>query len=180
MTPTRRLVLGGGGPCPEVDSAEEGGLVLSIGVRVTFYKLTEKRVSTWEATRGKRTRIPGSTMALGRGGMPHDLQQMLVEGTVGVDCGFWGSVASGATFRSTGRKRTNHGRAVIASNRASIDAAEHIVGGHLNRWVTGADTPCTEVLEAFDRRWQDLGDGEGLVIEWPSLQVLGTVPARDG
>ena len=39
---------------------------------VTFYKQTEKRLSYWEAVRGKRTRVPGSAMALGRGGMPHD------------------------------------------------------------------------------------------------------------
>jgi hypothetical protein len=146
-------------------------------VRVTFYKLTEKRVSTWEATRGKRTRVPGSTMALGRGGMPHDLLQMLVEGSVGIDRGFWGSVASGATFRSTGRKRTNEGRAVIARNRSTIDEAERIVGDHLSRWAAGADTPCSEVLGALDRRWRDLEDGEGLVIEWPSLEYLGVTPA---
>lgn len=149
-------------------------------MRVTFYKLTEKRVSTWEAIRGKRTRIPGSTMALGRGGMPHDLLQILVEGTVGVDHGFWGSLASGATFRSTGRKRTNQGRAVIANNRATIKNAEHIVGDHLNRWATGTDTPCTEILEAFDRRWRDLRDREGLVIAWPSLEFLGTAQAGHG
>jgi len=50
-------------------------------VKVTFYKLTEKRVSTWVAVRGKRSRIPGSTMALGRGDMPHDLLQLVVEAT---------------------------------------------------------------------------------------------------
>lgn len=105
---------------------------------------------------------------------------MLIEGTAGVDRGFWGSLASGATFRSTGRKRTNQGRAVIARNRATINEAKHVVGDHLNRWVTGADTPCTEILEAFDRRWRDLGDGEGLVIAWPSLEYLGTAQAGHG
>jgi hypothetical protein len=72
-------------------------------VEVTFYRLAEQRLSYWEAVRAKRTRVPGSMMALGRGGMPHDLQQLVVEATLGLDRGFWGSVAGGATFRSTGR-----------------------------------------------------------------------------
>ena len=97
-------------------------------MRVTFFKLVEDRCSYWETVRGRRSRAPGTPMALGRGGMPHDLLQMLVEGTVGIDDGFWGSVAAGATFKSTGRKRTRPGRAVIAQNRFGIDRAEHVVG----------------------------------------------------
>jgi hypothetical protein len=69
---------------------------------------------------------------------------------------------------------------VIARNRAIIGEAEHIVGSHLTRWATGAQTPCTEVLDAFDRRWRDLGDGDGLVIAWPSLELLGTVRSGHG
>ena len=66
-------------------------------------------------------------MALGRGGLPHDLIQMIVEGSVGIERGFWGSVAAGATFKSTGRKRTKPGRAVIVSNRDAVAQAEQIV-----------------------------------------------------
>ena len=136
---------------------------------MAFYKLVEKRVSTWNAVRGKRTRIPGTTMALGRGGMPHDLTQLIVEASLGLEHGFWGSVASGATFRSTGRKRTRPGRAVIAQNRKSLDEAEHVAGDHVRRWISGAPTPCRQALDEFDRRWADLGDGEGLVVTWPTL-----------
>jgi len=60
-------------------------------VLVTFRKLVEERVTTWDAVRGERTRIPGTTMALGRGGLPHDLAQMIVEASVGIDRGFWGT-----------------------------------------------------------------------------------------
>jgi hypothetical protein len=138
-------------------------------VQVTFYKLTERRVSSWEAVRGKRTRVPGSTMALGRGGMPHDLLQLVVEATLGLDHGFWGCIADGATFRSTGRKRTRPGRAVIAAHRKELDEAEHIAGDHVARWEAAKPTPCAAALDEFDRRWRALGDGEGLTIEWPSL-----------
>jgi hypothetical protein len=82
-----------------------------------------ERVTTWVAVRGKRTRVPGSTMALGRGGMPHDLIQMIVEGVAGLDRGFWGSVAAGATFKGMPVKRTTQGRAVIAANRQELDVA---------------------------------------------------------
>jgi hypothetical protein len=146
-------------------------------MRVAFYKLVEKRISTWNAVRGKRSVVPGTTMALGRGGMPHDLLQLLVEGTLGLDRGFWGSVSSGATFRSTGRKRTRPGKAVIARNRRQLDDAEHVVGDHLRRWVSGSPTLCRQVLDHFDRRWRALAEGEGLVIDWPTLAYVETTRA---
>ena len=144
-------------------------------MRVTFFKFVENRCSYWEAVRAKRSKVPGTPMALGRGGMPHDLLQMLVEGTVGIADGFWGSVAAGATFKSTGRKRTKPGRAVIAHNRFGIDRAEHVVGEHLRRWTQGEPTACAEVLNSYAGRWAALDDREGLAIEWPSLAFLGTV-----
>ena len=144
-------------------------------MRVTFFKLVEERCSYWEAVRGKRSKVPGTPMALGRGGMPHDLLQMLVEGTVGIDDGFWGSVAAGATFKSTGRKRTKPGRAMIAQNRFGIDRAEHVVGEHLRRWTKGEPTSCAEVLDSCAGRWAGLDDRGGLAIDWPSLRFLGTL-----
>ena len=139
---------------------------------VTFRKLVEKRCSYWEAVRGARTRVPGTSMALGDGGLPHDLVQLIVEGVVGVDRGFWGSVAAGATFKSTGRKRTRPGRAVIAANRAAIAEAEGVVGDHYRRWQRGEPTPTAAHFDDIARRWAALGDGGELVIEWPSLRVL--------
>jgi len=142
-------------------------------VEVTFTKLVEKRAATWEAVRAKRTRVPGTAMALGRGDLPHDLVQIIVEATLGLEKGFWGSVASGATFKSTGRKRTRPGRAVIAANRAAIAEAEGIVGEHHGRWRTGAPTPTAARFDELSRLWDGLGDGGQLRVEWPSLRVLG-------
>jgi hypothetical protein len=143
-------------------------------VKVTFTKLVERRVTTWTAVRNKRTVVPGSTMALGRGGMPHDLEQFVVEAVVGLEHGFWGSVAEGATFRSIGRKRTKPGRDVIRRNRFEIQAAEHIVHDHLERWRAGKPTPCADALTEFEARWRDLGDHESLTVGWPTCEVLDT------
>jgi hypothetical protein len=142
-------------------------------VRVTFRKLIEERVTTWDAVRGSRTRIPGTTMALGRGGLPHDLVQMIVEASVGIDRGFWGSVAAGATFKSTGRKRTRPGRAVIVANCQVIAAAERVVAEHLYRWEHAIPTPAAGHFEELSRCWDALDDGGRLTVEWPSLRVLG-------
>jgi hypothetical protein len=141
-------------------------------VKVTFTKLVEKRVTTWTAVRGKRTVVPGSTMALGRGGMPHDLEQFVVEAVVGLEHGFWGSVAEGATFRSLGRKRTKPGRETIRRNRVEIELSEHIAHDHVGRWRAGTPTPCADRLAEFDARWAALADGGSLTVVWPSLEVL--------
>jgi hypothetical protein len=140
-------------------------------VQVTFWKLVEKRASTWEAVRGKKIRVPGATMALGRGDLPHDLLQLIVEATLGIDDGFWGCVARGATFRSTGRKRTRPGRAVIAAHRQGLADAEQVVGAHVGAWKSGQPTPTAPALDRFDGLWRSLGDGDSLRIEWPTLRV---------
>jgi hypothetical protein len=141
------------------------------GMYVTFQKLVEKRVSTWEAVRGKTIRVPGTTMALGRGDLPHDLTQLVVEATMGINDGFWGCIAAGATFRSTGRKRTRPGRAIIAAHREGLAEAERVVGMHVNAWKTGNATPIGEALNTFDEFWRSLDDGGSLRVEWPTLYI---------
>ena len=147
-------------------------------VRVTFSKLVERRVSTWEAVRGKRTRVAGPTMALGRGDLPHDLVQLIVESAAGIEHGFWGCVAEGATFRSLRAKRTKPGRAVIAAHRKELAEAERLVAEHLTRWKTGRPTPAAEPLDRIGRRWAALGDNESLTISWPSLELMADAEAR--
>ncbi len=140
-------------------------------MEVTFYKMTEKRGTYWEAVRGKRTRVPGTTMALGRGGLPHDLTQLVVEAAAGIEDGFWGSVADGATFKSTGRKRTKPGRAIIAKNRRGLVAAEAETGRQVRAWAAGHRTPVTEQLARFDRLWAEVADEGQITVEWPTLRV---------
>ena len=148
------------------------GTLATPKMTITFTKDVERRASTWEATLGKRTKVPGSTMALGRGDLPHDLTQLVVEAVERVDDGFWGLIARGATFRSTGRKRTRPGRAVIAENRAGLAAAEALVGDRVRRWLAGENSPVGEQLSRFDRLWRTLGDGASFTVAWPSLDLV--------
>ena len=142
-------------------------------MRVEFFKPSEKRRScAWTAFRGKRTVVPGTVMAVG-GGLPHDLAQYVIEAATRYEHGFWGLVAMGATFKSTGRKRTKPGRAVIADHRQQLIDSEALAGAHLAQWAAGAATPVTAALNAADRRWRALQIGERLVFEWPS--ATGTV-----
>jgi hypothetical protein len=141
-------------------------------VLVTFRKLVEQRLASWEAVRGKRTRVPGTAMALGRGDLPHDLIQLVVESALRIEHGFWGCVADGATFKSLGRKRTRPGRAVIASHRADLDRGERLVGEHVGAWRAGAPTPAATALGEMERLWRALPDGGTIVVEWPSGRVV--------
>ncbi len=113
-------------------------------------------------------------MGPGRGGMPHDLTQLVVEATAGIEHGFWGCFADGATFRSTGRRRTRRGRAVIAAHRTDLDRAEVEVGLHAAAWRAGHDSGVTRALRRFDGLWAGVGDEGELAVEWPTLRLLST------
>jgi hypothetical protein len=54
-------------------------------------------------------------------GLPHDLAQFVVEGILGLQHGFWGLLANGATFKSVpGRRRTKPGQQVIRGYREAL------------------------------------------------------------
>ena len=53
-------------------------------------------------------------MGVGRS-LPHDLAQYVIEAATGYTHGFWGLLALGATYKTTGRKITKPGRAVIVA-----------------------------------------------------------------
>ncbi len=99
----------------------------------------------WEATRGKRTRVPGTAMGgqVEPGDLPHDLAQFVAEASLGLQYGFWGLVAQGANFKSTGRKVTRRGRHVIVEHRADLMAAEHAVNAEVTSWRLGGAGPAS-------------------------------------
>jgi hypothetical protein len=142
-------------------------------VHVDFYRDDESRVSGWEAVRGKRTRIPGSVMGLGRGVISHDLAQYVIEAATGYRNGFWGLLSRGATFKSTGRRRTKPGRAVIAEHRQDLLASEHLAGAYLAAWKAGTGGPVTAALDRAAAQFSGLKPGERLRFEWP--QAFGEV-----
>jgi hypothetical protein len=102
--------------------------------------------------------------------LPHDLLQYIVEGKTGYEHGFWGLVSKGATFRSTDRRRTKPGRALIAQHRAEIRAAEGLPNAHIAAWRAGKRTPVTSALDVAAQQWAALGDGDRLVFQWPSTE----------
>lgn len=143
------------------------------GVHVEFFKPSEKRrLCAWEATRQKRIVVPGSVMAAGAS-IPHDLAQYVIEAATGFRNGFWGLVSRGATFKSTGRKRTKPGRAVIAEHREDLAASEVLAGEHLERWRLGEATPVTQSLREAKAQWDELELGDRLAFEWPN--ATGTI-----
>ena len=132
---------------------------------VTFHK--RGRTCAWTALRPPRTVVPGSTMAAGAD-LPHDLATFVLELALGIEHGFWGCVADGATFRSLGRRRTPRGKAVIARHVVELDVAEVRVNDVFFAWRAGRPTPVDGALDAMLEHWRGLGDGESLVVTWPA------------
>lgn len=106
-------------------------------------------------------------MAAG-GDLPHDLYTFVIEGALGFEFGFWGCVASGATFKTLGRKRTPQGRAVIMSHLDELDEAERRVNEIYFGWRAGQATPLDSDLDSMLLRWRTLADGEELILTWPT------------
>jgi hypothetical protein len=104
-------------------------------------------------------------MAAG-GDLPHDLATFVIEDALGLEHGFWGCVAEGATFKTLGRKRTPQGRSVIDRYAAELDAAEVQVNEVYFAWRRGEPTPVDDAIEAMLARWRALDEGGALVVEW--------------
>lgn len=131
---------------------------------VTFHK--RGRGCGWTARRPPRSVVPGPTMAAGAD-LPHDLYTFVIEDALGLEHGFWGCVAAGATFRTLGRKRTPQGTAVIARHLDDLDAAEARVNEIYFAWKAGRPTELDDELDAMLARWRTVPDGGDLELEWP-------------
>ena len=142
---------------------------------VTFRR--QGRGCSWIALRPPRTIVPGPTMAAG-GDLPHDLYTFVIEDALGIEHGFWGCVAGGATFKTLGRKRTPQGKAVISDHADDLDAAEARVNEIYFAWRAGEPTPLDNHLDSMLSRWRALADGEGLVVQWP-IRRPGTRRRQD-
>lgn len=114
-------------------------------------------------------------MAVG-GDLPHDLYTFVIEEALGLEHGFWGCIAAGATFRTTGRKRTPQGKAVIQRHLAELDAAEAAVNSTYFAWRAGTPTELDAVLDSMLDRWRALRDGDELVLEWRPERSRRSVP----
>jgi hypothetical protein len=149
-----------------------------MGMDVVFYKVDNGRLCAWMASPPKRKRFQGTTMASGRD-LPHDLAQFVVESALDLQHGFWGLLASGATFKSVpGRRRTQPGRQLIQSHGAALNATEHLVNAHVAKWRAGASTPVGPALDAMLARWRTLPAGEELRVEWLAPRLVSHPQAR--
>ena len=145
-------------------------------MHVDFVKIEEKgrRMVRWDAVRNRTIKVPGTLMGVGHSDdLPHDLAQYVIEAATGYRNGFWGLLAKGATFKTTGRKRTKPGRAVIATHRDELLESEQLAARSLTEWRAGATTPVTEALDRTLAQWRDLRTDQRIAFDWPS--PLGTV-----
>jgi hypothetical protein len=148
-------------------------------VDVDFFRIEDKGrlLVRWDAVRARGVRVPGTLMGVGHGGaLPHDLGQYVVEAATGYQDGFWGLLAKGATFKTTGRKRTRPGRAVIAEHRAELLESEQLAARHLVAWHAGEATPVTEALDRALDQWTKLQADQRIHFAWPSA-VGAVIPA---
>ena len=99
--------------------------------------------------------------------LPHDLATFVIEQTLGIRHGFWGCIADGATFRTVGRKRTPHGKAVIDRHADELARAERTVNEIHFGWRAGRPTRADAELDAMLERWRELDEGAELQLEWP-------------
>jgi len=132
---------------------------------VTFRR--RGRGCSWTALRPPRTIVPGPTMAAG-GDLPHDLYTFVIEDALGIEHGFWGCVAAGATFKTLGRKRAPQGKAVIARHLDDLDAAEARVNAVYFAWRSGTPTSLDDELDSMLARWRALADADELTLRWPT------------
>lgn len=98
--------------------------------------------------------------------VPHDLATFVIEQELGIEHGFWGCVAEGATFRTLGRKRTPQGTAVIRAHRDELDEAEARVNEAFFAWRAGEPTSVGPALDGMRDRWAALPEEGELVLEW--------------
>ena len=138
-------------------------------MRVVFQK-GKRGLCTWTAYPPKRRPVSAVSGGVGRGLIPHDLAQLVIERELGHTFGFWGSLAAGASFRSLvrgGRKRTRPGVAVLREHLREIDEAEHAFHRHLGHWLRGEDTPARAGLDDALHAWRSIAENEHFEVEFP-------------
>ena len=132
------------------------------------------RVEAWRRT-GKP--FPVSTMG-GATGLPRDLVTFVVERELGLDGGFFNLTAHGAIFRSSRRRFTKPGRALIVAHRADLDEAERTVNTTASAWRDGRPTPANAALDEAAAAWSDLAVGESIELVWTTLPLPGSAARR--
>ncbi|MCU1400944.1 MAG: hypothetical protein JWN62_4053 [Acidimicrobiales bacterium] len=150
---------------------------------ITFHKSSGYRpLAWWSARRRTGGTMQGGHMPIGHGVIPHDLAHLATEASLGIEDGFWGLLARGATFRhGTDRRPTRTGRALISTNRAGLHAAEQLGNLHHGLWVHGHPTPVAATFDRLAEAWRGIPDGGTMTVTWPlatTRPVVATTPAQ--
>jgi hypothetical protein len=124
-----------------------------------------------------RKAFPVSHMA-GASRMPHDLATFVIERNLSIAGGFFNLVAHGAVFRSSGRRITRSGRALIVANRAALEDAERTVHQAHSMWGRHLPTPAGPALTDTDERWRALDPGGFFELAWYRLPLPARAAAR--
>jgi hypothetical protein len=136
-------------------------------VEVTFTKAVDrKHLVPWVARNGT-ARIEGSILGCLPPHLPHDVATLVVERELGIDDGFFATVAAGGTFRSMAKRRHAQGKAVIARNRSGVLAADRLVHGEWAAWLAGQPCSCASALDAAEAAWRALPPGGTLTLTFP-------------
>jgi hypothetical protein len=136
---------------------------------ITFHKVLDPRPHAWwEVEKRTGGRFRGGYMPIGRGVIPHDMVHFAAEAHFGIQDGFWGLLARGATFKNgTDKRPTRPGRALVAENRVGLDRAERIGNVHHMLWMERKPTPVSPTFDRLADHWSALPDNGTLTVYWP-------------
>jgi hypothetical protein len=132
-------------------------------MQIVVIRVDAHRYSTVVERDDVELRVPGYAFMRA---LPHDLAHFVVENTLRLDRGFWGSVAAGADFPGMGRlggRRKPHATAtaktISKANTEYLSEAERlvacfekIVDGKLDRVSQQADAELRQALAAVRHR----------------------------
>ncbi|MCZ7462285.1 hypothetical protein [Streptomyces sp. WMMC940] len=154
-------------------------------MEMSFRKLPDNQHEILvRARKGPDVRLPAQSVGPT---MPHDLVHAVVETALGIDDGFWGAMARGATFQGfelvTPRRHRRSGMKVLRRGGAAVMAAELSVNWAYRVW-RGLATEGRGVgrapidaealartgprLSAAAARWAALPEGGELLWRWGS------------
>jgi len=153
-------------------------------MQIVVTRVDVHRYSTIVERNGVQLRVPGYGFMRA---LPHDLAHFVVEGSLGLDRGFWGSVADAAEFRGMerieGRRKphaTQRAKTTSKQNADYLSEAERlvacfekIVDGYLDRVSQLAEAELREALTTVRSRSRAItgSDISKVCAAWRAMQA---------